>query len=384
MDSSFNNALGIEINGNQEIFSDNANLDLTNSINIDLLNSQYNQIIPIMSPPLYEKNVNPFSKISFSYINNKESFLFKVINNNVNKEYKYYTFDEILEILKKNKKFSKIKNKFKKNQYIEKAEEKLCNKKRKRETFFEKYLKKNNNLIIFKEKKNDKIKKKRGRKCKEDSGKEVHTKMSSDNIIKKIKCKIMDYLVIFMNNILDRKISDLKLYKIDYKYKDQINKKIDLDLLEKSLKDLLSMNITSKVKRHDKNFNEVLIEQILEQIKKEKSMEYINTIIFVLNMKFRDWISLFTFKKNIYDLIKENDDKNINSKKIHNNLVSSSINCDKIEKSLIGADVLLNQILLKNDSQYLSSFIFHLYNYERWFYIIFGRNKKEKNNDIKE
>ena len=146
--------------------------------------------------------------------------------------------------------------------------------------------------------------------------------MSSDNIIKKIKCKIMDYLVIFMNNILDRKISDLKLYKIDYKYKDQINKKIDLDLLEKSLKDLLSMNITSKVKRHDKNFNEVLIEQILEQIKKEKSMEYINTIIFVLNMKFRDWISLFTFKKNIYDLIKENDDKNINNKKIHNNLVS--------------------------------------------------------------
>ena len=164
MDSSFNNALGIEINGNQEIFSDNANLDLTNSINIDLLNSQYNQIIPIMSPPLYEKNVNPFSKISFSYINNKESFLFKVINNNVNKEYKYYTFDEILEILKKNKKFSKIKKKFKKNQYIEKAEEKLCNKKRKRETYFEKYLKKNNNLIIFKEKKNDKKKKKRKRK----------------------------------------------------------------------------------------------------------------------------------------------------------------------------------------------------------------------------
>ena len=75
----------------------------------------------------------------------------------------------------------------------------------------------------------------------------------------------MDYLVIFMNNILDRKISDLKLYKIDYKYKDQINKKIDLDLLEKSLKDLLSMNITSKSKTHDKDFNKILIQNILEK-----------------------------------------------------------------------------------------------------------------------
>jgi hypothetical protein len=53
---------------------------------------------------------------------------------------------------------------------------------------------------------------------------------------------------------------------------------------------------------------------------------------------------------------------------------STKINCKKIEESLIGAEALLNEIYEKNDQQYLSTFIIHLFNYERLFYVKSGRN----------
>ena len=356
--STLNNSIDFEIGRiNNENFDNNSIFISTNSFNNIPMIFQDNPNIPIMNSHFSENQTD--NQISIYYKRNEENFIYNENNNEDYEEYKYYPFNEILEILKKRK---ILKNKtifFKINQFIKDAEERLSNKKRKRETFFEKFLKKENNNNNFIELKEDKKDKKRGRKCKENLGKETHTKMSSDNIIKKIKAKIIHYLVIFMNNILDN--DKFKFYKLNYKYIDQLNKKNDLDLLEKTVKDLLSMEITSKVKKVEKNFNKILIKKIVD---KEISVRDYNTTMFIFNMKLRDWIPLFTFKKNIVDIIKEKGGENVNSK--------------QIEENLVHIDALLNKMLGKNDPQYLSSFIFYLFNYERWFYIKFGRKKKSK------
>jgi hypothetical protein len=144
---------------------------------------------------------------------------------------------------------------------------------------------------------------KRGRKGYRFINREEHNKMSSDNIIKKIKGRLIQYLVIFINNILEKKeIDKNKIYKINYQYINQLKKSIDLELLEKSLKDILSMKITPKIKTVNENANKILIEKIES---KQETVEDYDTIMFILNMKFKDFISLFTYKKNINDIIKE-------------------------------------------------------------------------------
>ena len=97
-------------------------------------------------------------------------------------------------ILLKKRVFPILKKNIKKNKFIDKLECKLCNKKRKRDNEEKKYKDSKEN-----EKKENRIK--RGRKGDINLNREVHNKMSSDNIIKKIKGKIIQYLVIFMNNI---------------------------------------------------------------------------------------------------------------------------------------------------------------------------------------
>ena len=349
-----NNSIDGEIGRiNQEYFDINSILNSTNSNNIVPMIFQDSPNIPINNSLFSDNQTDSIDQISIYYIRNEQNCLYNENNNEIYEEYKYYPFNEILEILRK-RNILKNKTNIGINQYIKDAEEKLCNKKRKRKNFFEKFLKKK--VIELKEKKNDN---KRGRKCKENLDKETHTKMSSDNVIKKIKAKIIHYLVIFMNNILDN--DKFKFYKLNYKYIDQLNKKNDLDLLEKPLIDLLSMDITSKVKTVGEKFNKILIKKIVE---KEVLVKDYNTTMFVLNMKFRDWISLFTFKKNIVDVIKEKGGENINSK--------------KIEESLVGADDLFYKMYEDNDQEYLSFFIFYLYNYERWFYNKFGRKKRAK------
>ena len=283
---------------NQEYFEINNILNSTYSNNIVPMIFQNSPNIPIKNSLFSDNQTDSIDQISIYYIRNEQNCLYNENNNEVYEEYKYYPFNEILEILRK-RNVLKNKTNIGINQYIKDAEEKLCNKKRQRKNFFEKFLKKK--VIDLKGKKNDN---KRGRKCEANLDKEIHTKMSSDNIIKKIKAKIIHYLVIFMNNLLDN--DKFKFYKLNYKYINQLNKKNDLDLLEKPLKDLLSMDITSKVKTVGEKFNKILIKKIVE---KEVPVKDYNTTMFALNMKFREWISLFTFKINIVDVIKKKEVK---------------------------------------------------------------------------
>ena len=187
--------------------------------------------------------------------------------------------------------------------------------------------------------------------------------MTSDNIIKKIKAEFFTYMILFINNIIGtiNLIYNNKIYKIDYELINRLNREIDLKYLNMSIKDLLSLNVSPKFKKIDKESNKNYIEKILN----EKSLN--EAIKFAFNMTFRDFIDIFSYKRKVKELLieyKVNDDSN-------------DI-CNKIEKSLVGVDDLFNKIIKsdKNDKNYFSNFVFYLYNYEKWFFMKRDRNKK--------
>ena len=283
-----------------------------------------------------------------------------------------YHFDKIEYIIKESvyeNKFSDKVKKIKINSYIEKEEKKMeeeelkeKNKKDEQINDFD-----YNNLFIFIQ--NDYVeKKKRGR---EPENNEYvvgsHNKMSPDNIIKKIKAQIFIYPLNFLNNISNKANSEKenKINKLDYQIVNKMKKDLELKFLDTPLKDLFSMNISSKNIKKSK-FNNAFNKNIIKYILNLKADDTIN---FAFNITLRDWLDLFTFKKNVKDIMDSYDLKNYNY-----------IDSDKIEKAIIGVDALLNKMALKNDNDYLSYFIFYLYNYERWFYIKKGRNQKNSEN----
>jgi len=204
---------------------------------------------------------------------------------------------------------------------------------------------------------------KRGRKPAKKECYKEHDKMAADNIIKKIKAEFFKYMVLFINNIICtiNLIYNHKIYKIDYELINRLNREIDLKYLNMTIKDLMSLDVSPKYKKVETESNKNYIEKILNG----KSLN--EDIKFALNMTFRDFIDIFSYKKKVKELLNEykvNDD-------------NDDI-CNKIEKSLVGVDDLFNRIAKSdnNDKYYFSNFVFYLYNYEKWFFMKRGRKKK--------
>jgi len=215
----------------------------------------------------------------------------------------------------------------------------------------------NNGIIIKKEDE----KSKRGRKTNSISM-NVHDKMAPDNIIKKIKAIIFKNILIFLNNLLEGETnSNIKFLNLDYnKYINKLNISFEKKLLSMKLKDLLSLDISPKFKEKDDNNKEII--KIIEKEEGEIiNKDIIDTLKFILDITFRDWLDLFTGKKQIKDLVTDNE---------------LSINYDKIEKSLVGINRVLNEIEEK-DEKYFSSLVLFFFNYERWFLIKTPRGKKK-------
>ena len=324
-----------------------------------LINDNYNLLQIFKDNDIQEIQNDEY----FFIINNNNTHLEEQTTKTLTSEYNYkcFTFKEIKDCFN-NEKFKGIFEKFTKNKFIEEAEYKLCNRKKKRINEYEnkKFLLSNNNIKGAEEKV------KRGRKIKEENNnkyKGEHNKYSEDNIIKKIKAKLFFYPLIFLNNIIDKSIYDKnRLYQIDYsKYIKKLNKGIDLKMLKMPLKDIYSLDVSTKYHCIGKQFNKNVINQIIE--KKIKVKDY-PTTIFALNLSFEKWLELFTHKKEIYDIIKDYESL-------------ENVNIEKIEKSLLGVEDLLKKISEDNDEDYFSIFTFFLYNYERWFYIKKSRNYKK-------
>ena len=221
--------------------------------------------------------------------------------------------------------------------------------------------------------------KKRGKQTNIENKFVYHDKMCSDNIIKKIKAILFDYAIKFLNNLLNNIMSNNSniLFKLDYyEYVNRLKRNIDLLYLNTSLKDLFSGKVSlkhlkkAKIDKRDVENEEIkkFINHNCETIKNILNNCGDDTISFIFNMTFRDWIDIFLLKKNINDILDKF--KNMNYK---------NINFEAIKKSLIGIDEVLEKIMNKNQSgDYLTLFIVYLYNYERWFYMKKTKIKKKK------
>ena len=213
------------------------------------------------------------------------------------------------------------------------------------------------NVCIYDNKENaKKTSKKRGRENKDNKRKE-HNKMSPDNIIKKIKGKLFKICLNFINNIINEifKGKKNKLLSINYKYISQLKKEIDLNILDTKLKDLYSKEISPKFREKGKDYNKNIIDSIIIDENLEISDK--NTIKFVLDITFKEWLNLYTLKESI-DTFCKNKEKNT---------------VDIIKKYIVGLDTFLINEEKKNDKKYFLSFKYHLYNYEKYF-----RDKKSR------
>lgn len=267
---------------------------------------------------------------------------------------KSFIFEDILKIVKQNKNesFKIILDNIAKDEKIEKYE-----------NFMRLYdmnlLQKKRNRSKNKENENE-VKFERGRKKKDDNTIRKHDKYSMDNIMKKLKAKLIEIAIEFINNIVNIILDDNRkdlFKKIDYKYINQMKQDSDKELLNGPLMNLLLKDVSSKYSNLSTDSNRINLEKL---IKTEISNE---VIMFVLNLSFKDFIDLYCLKKNISDI---ESSRNIDSSA-----------CQKIMNELPRIDSLLKSILKKNNGKYLSHFIFLLYNYEKSILIKKGRNSKQ-------
>ena len=185
--------------------------------------------------------------------------------------------------------------------------------------------------------------KKRGRKKKMISKliKSGHNKNNEDNIMRKIKTHLFEYIV----NQLNLSLSDerKKFYKIDKSLSENLKKDFNMELMEKRIFDIfMNTKISKKYKRiSDKFYNAKLINTILaENIEKETikllSMKIIDMINFIIENQLEEFLSII-----------ENKEKGIDE---------------------------------SNSEEYMSLLRKVLINYQNWFSIKRGRVRLKKDN----
>ena len=339
------------------IFHKNALL-LNNQINFDLsshsldLDNEKNGEEDALERDYNQSFINTLEDKTTNFETRKKDILCSLKNNNSNNSETQnliiYTFEDISKILKENS-LNNILAQFTKDEIIEKYENnmKLLNQKRKRNRTKNK---ENENEVVYK----------RGRKKMNDNTDRKHGKYAPDNIMKKIKLKLLETIINFINKIVNKNNEESKkeiFKKLSYKYIKKMKQELDLKLLDSSLKDILLKDISPKYSNFSPKTNRVKLEEILEKEKND------DIIMLVLNLTFREFIEIFCLKKTIKDIE--------NSKTIDNNILQRIMN----NFPRIGS--LLNDISNKNDKVYFSHFIFHLYNYEQWFLAKKGRNSKK-------
>ena len=346
-------------------FKKEQNDDSINNINLfSELNE--NKIQENHNPDLLSFFINSYSDFSISKLNTNWETKQKRKNlapiNEINQEdesnYKYSSFHEIKKNFNKNifteDNFIENKNiedseyKLKiKSKNIEDDEYKLNNKKRRRE---------NESIVISKKEKEeagDNIT--RGPKLNPDNKKQYkieNNKNSKDNIFKTIKANLLIYPLFFINHILQSFNIKKRLFELDYNYINQLKKKEDINIIKKTLKELYSLDINNKLTNLRKDYNKTIIEEIIQN----KRIKDYETIMFVFNLSFEDWIELFCYKKNINELLKKYEE-------IH------KINEEAIKNSLIYVEGLKRRKLAKNDKHNFSILL------KQWFYVKNGFNE---------
>ena len=335
------------------------------SNNYYFLNDENNKSFDLNDSSLLDYNPITFNQVNEESENNINNQLFYNLHNieipdniipiakkkigistNINTSSLFFTFENIKDQLKDNSfnKYKIIIDKSIEAQEIKEIEYEMKSKTKQRNEYGKKVA---TNIHISPYL--------RGRKRAVDINERAHNKKSPDNIIKKIKKYFIEYLINFLNAIIREKEYRLKM--LDYKkYINKLKREEDLKFLKMIVKDCLSQDISPKYIKSSSDHNKIRISKILNEQKENK------VIKFVFNMTIKDWIELFTLKKNIYEI---------------ENLENLTISESEQIQSLIPS---IKEILDKNkdDEIYFTKFIFYLYNYENWFLIKKGRNREKK------
>ena len=238
---------------------------------------------------------------------------------------------------------------------------------------------KNQDNIIKKVEKKNNI----GRKKKNDNSKCNHNKYIPDNIVKKIKNRISDFLIEFTNNLINsiynineinKILLNLNLHKFKLKNQKKIIKKIEhkfsanltkkednLKLLNSTLKEYLSNKISTKYVNYKENQNELIISKLLEDDENKDIFKFV-----FQELKIEDWLQIYTHQKNIDDYIYRYD---LSKEK------------DKIKKSIVGIDEYLKKLITlenENDNKlYYHCFLLLIYNFRLYLDLKEGRNHKK-------
>ena len=129
-----------------------------------------------------------------------------------------------------------------------------------------------------------------GRKRKDDNKKRNHDKYSFDNLLRKIKHNLLESFRRLVNekiktNYEKENISSMELIKINQEQADNIKVDYNKIFIKKSLKDIFSVDTTTK-NLCGQDHNKILIEKLLE----EKDDIEINVFVKLFNFQFLDLI----------------------------------------------------------------------------------------------
>ena len=337
--------------GEDSVKEDNILL-LKNSFQDSILNGINQFQGPLLNIIPEEKSTSPITKIQETAPNSLSNNKIKENNEESFSLVSFYSFLRILNIFKINNIDFKIIDKFTKGKHIENSPEY-------RHVELGIFVKNNRKLNAgFK----NYINKKRGRKITTNIINFIHDNMSPDNIIKKIKSKIFNLVLNFINNLLYLHFKERKLLKTDYSYVNKMNQKENLEYLDMSLRDILSFDISKKYKfkfKNQKDYNKKIIEQV-------EKLENTQTLTFALNLSLQDFMHIFCFIKKFEDFEKK-----------------ENIDLAALKNSFTYCDSILKEIYDCSDD-YFAFFIFFIYNYKRWFSIKKKRNIIKKEEDTKE
>ena len=242
--------------------------------------SLLNAIFPLKDNPFYDlSKTKPFTG-EIEYLHKPERIDKQESNNEKNKVQEipeYFTLSKIKDLM--NTKLSheiikELNQKIFLEKNLQKVESEIDD-----QVLLGKKRRKKNKLLF-----NEEDKKDIGRKKKEDNLTRKHNKYCGDNIIKKIKLKLLEGFRKFGNKVINETLDKDKLIvynkilresnynnekfedlikMIDYKYIDRLNKKIDLSILYMPFKELFSKNITSRFSKLKSDSNKIIIEPLI-------------------------------------------------------------------------------------------------------------------------
>ena len=95
-----------------------------------------------------------------------------------------------------------------------------------------------------------------------DNPKQQTRKFERDDILTKNQVHYFSYIILFLNRLLEKFEIKKTFKQIDYAYKKKVNYDYLMELREKKLYDIVSLPITGKFKKQEKEYNEILCEEI--------------------------------------------------------------------------------------------------------------------------